>query len=367
MKTLAHRVSLYLHRPSSPSSHNSPSTSDVTHTSDDGRPSLSHTSHTSEDGQSGRYLSSEEGDSQLVSLIQIATAQTSTCGMFIMDTSIATRQANFPIASGGLGDVYKCILNRGATPEEVAVKSPRFPSLTDAEVAKINRNLDREIKVWTKLNHRYVLCLHGTVTGFGPFRALVSPWMPNGTLNSYLTRLHKNLTTMDRLHILKQITEGLKYLHDKHVIHGDLTSNNVLVDADGSPRLADFGVSNIMVESNPAFSYQTGAVRWAAPELIVLHEGQTVPCATKSSDIYALGCIMLQVLYGKPPYWWIKTALQVMASKFKYQEPINNTMQIRAYYLDFMRRCWSVECEKRPSVEEVLDFLEKAISIGVSP
>ncbi|KAG1730481.1 kinase-like domain-containing protein [Suillus lakei] len=281
-----------------------------------------------------------------------------------MDSSIATRQTNFPIASGGLGDVYKCILNRGASTEEVAVKSPRFPSLTDAEIAKINHNLDREIKVWTRLDHRYVLCLHGTVTGFGPFRALVSPWMPNGTLNSYLNRVHETLTMMGRLHILKQITEGLKYLHDNNVIHGDLTSNNVLVAADGSPRLADFGVSNIMVESNPAFSYQTGAVRWAAPELIVLQEGQTVQCATKFSDIYALGCIMLQVLYGKPPYWWIKTALQVMASKFNYQEPINTTVQIQAYHLNFMRRCWSTDSENRPSVEEVLDFLEEAISNG---
>jgi serine/threonine protein kinase len=68
-----------------------------------------------------------------------------------------------------------------------------------------------------------------------------------------------------------------------------------LVAADGSPRLADFGILNSVVGSNPAFSYQTGAVRWAAPELIVLQEGQTVQCATKSSDIYALGCIMLQV------------------------------------------------------------------------
>jgi len=73
----------------------------------------------------------------------------------------------------------------------------------------------------------------------------------------------------------------------------------------------------------------------------------------------------LQVLYGKPPYWWIKTALQVMAFKFKYQEPINDTMQIQSHYLDFMRRCWSIESENRPAVEEVLDFLEKAISIGV--
>jgi serine/threonine protein kinase len=68
-----------------------------------------------------------------------------------------------------------------------------------------------------------------------------------------------------------------------------------LVDANGSPRLADFGFLNIMVESNPAFSYQSGAVCWAAPELMVLWEGQTMQCATKSSDIYALGCIMLQV------------------------------------------------------------------------
>ncbi|KAG2753109.1 kinase-like protein [Suillus brevipes Sb2] len=364
VKTLAHRVSLYLRRPSSPSF---VSTSDAAQASDDGRPSSSQDSHTSEDGQSGCYPSSEEEDLQLVTLIKTATTQTSKCGSFIIDKSVATKKTNFPVASGGLGDVYKCILNSGATLEEVAVKSPRFPSLTDAEIAKINRNLDREIKIWTTLDHQYVLCLHGTVTGFGPFRALVSPWMPNGTLNSYLSHLHETLTTMDRLRILKQITEGLKYLHDNNVIHGDLTSNNVLVDTDGSPRLADFGVSNIMVESNPAFSYQTGAVRWAAPELIVLQDGKTVPCATKSSDIYALGCIMLQVLYGKPPYWWIKTALQVMALKFKYQEPINNTMHIQAYYLDFMRRCWSVECEKRPSVEEVLVFLEKAISSGVSP
>lgn len=121
-----------------------------------------------------------------------------------------------------------------------------------------------------------------------------------------------------------------------------------------------------MVESNPAFSYQIGAVRWAAPELIVREIGQTVQCATKFSDIYSLGCIMFHVLYGKLPYWWIKTALQVVASKYRHQEPvtqsINDIVQIPAHHLDFMRRCWSIKSETRPSVEEVLDFLEGAIS-----
>lgn len=49
-----------------------------------------------------------------------------------------------------------------------------------------------------------------------------------------------------------------------------------------------------MIESNMAFSYHTGAVRWAAPELII-HESHIVQCPTKFCDIYSLGCIMLEV------------------------------------------------------------------------
>ncbi|KAG1799072.1 kinase-like domain-containing protein [Suillus variegatus] len=332
LKALARQVPLH-HRPSSPSP------SDVTRSSSDGRDSIS------------------EGGSQLIHLIPTATTQTSTYSLFTVDASIATGKTNFPTASGGLGDVYRCILKRGASLEEVAAKSPRYPSLTDAvAIARINHKLEREIKIWTGLKHQYILCLRGIATGFGPFRALVSPWMPNGTLNFYLTRENKTLARMDRLRILKQITEGLKYLHDNDVVHGDLTSKNVLIAVDGSPRLADFGVSNIMVESNPAFSFHNGAVCWAAPELLF------------PEVIYALGCIMLEVLYSKTPYWWIgQNAVQVVASKYKGKEPINNTVQIQARHLDFMRRCWTIKSESRPSVEEVLGFLaERAMSNWVS-
>ncbi|KAG1815242.1 kinase-like domain-containing protein [Suillus subaureus] len=154
----------------------------------------------------------------------------------------------------------------------------------------------------------------------------------------------------------------LSAVHDRDVIHGDLTDNNVLVAADGSPRLADFGISNILVQTNPAFSYHTGAVRWVAPELLDPPEDEPTQCATKSTDIYALGGIMLQVLYGKQPYCWLKTAIHIISAKFGHIEPIDSSIGIQPNHLDFMRRCWSTAKEGRPSVEEVINYLQEALS-----
>ncbi|KAG2054030.1 kinase-like protein, partial [Suillus hirtellus] len=284
----------------------------------------------------------------------------------------------YPTASSGLGDVYKCKWNRGASSDEVAVKSPRFPSLSDLETVKINKNLDREIRIWAALKHQYVLPFHGTVDQFGPFRALVSPWMPNGTLDSYLKHVHETLSMIDRLRLLKQIAEGLQYLHDNDVIHGDLTNSNVLVAADGSPRLADFGISNIMVQSNPAFSYHTGAVRLVAPELLdpqksnpynaqrypLTYTLSAVSCFRFAVSRWLTGdtnftCV--QVLYGKKPYWWLNSAMHVTSAKLKRTEPIDSSIEIQPNHLNFMRRCWSTESEFRPSVEEVINYLQEVL------
>lgn len=289
------------------------------------------------------------------SAVKTMTLQTSDYSSLEIDPSVIVRQANYAVVSSGLRDIYKCSLNRGASQEEVAVKSPRFSSLlSETDVAEINRNLDHEIGIWAILEHQYILRLYGTVEGFSPFRAFVSPWMSNGSLNSYLKCT--DLMALDRLSMLKQIVEGLKYLHDNDVIHGNLTSNNILVAADGSPCLADFSLSNIKnkLESNLSFSSHTGSVRWAAPELII-NKGHTVQCPTKFCDMYSLGCVMLEVLYGTRPYWRIKTASQVVVLKFANQEPIDSTLQIQP--LIYMRQCWSIEPDTRPSVEDTLVFI----------
>ncbi|KAG2053812.1 hypothetical protein BDR06DRAFT_444888 [Suillus hirtellus] len=111
-----------------------------------------------------------------------------------------------------------------------------------------------------------------------------------------------------------------------------------------------------MIESNPAFSYHAGPVRWVAPELMDSPEDEPIQYTTKSSDIYALGCIMLEVFYGKQPYWWLNSFTHVISAKFNRIDPINDTLQIQAHHLTYMRRCWSRG--PRPSAEETLAFID---------
>jgi serine/threonine protein kinase len=75
------------------------------------------------------------------------------------------------------------------------------------------QSIDREIHVWAMSKHQYVLPFYGTVEGFGPFRALVFPWMPNGNLNSYLNRADVTLTMMDRLRIVSFIMKLIAKVH----------------------------------------------------------------------------------------------------------------------------------------------------------
>ncbi|KAG2053224.1 kinase-like protein [Suillus hirtellus] len=345
-----------------PSIHHSADDSPASQTSSVDTPNRTSDDHSADDSPASQTPSVDTPNRTSDDHVSSGRLPTEDSSVPCIKSNDIKRQTGYPTASGGVGDVYKCTWNHGESLDEVAVKSLRFPSLSDPEIVKINKNFDREIRIWAKLKHQYVLPLHGTVEQFGSFRAFVSPWMPNGTLESYLQKKLETLSMIDRLRLLKQIAEGLQHLHDNDVIHGDLTNGNVLVAADGSPRLADFGISNVMVQSNPAFSYHTGAVRWVAPELVDPPEDQAIQCATKSSDIYALGGIMLQVLYGKQPYWWLKSAIHVISAKFKRTDPIDSSVKIQPNHLNFMRRCWSTKSELRPSVEEVINYLEEALS-----
>ncbi|KAG1897322.1 kinase-like domain-containing protein [Suillus fuscotomentosus] len=252
----------------------------------------------------------------------------------------------FPDSIGGFSDVWKCTwIGKNMN-------------------LKKSRRLCKEAKIWATLEDAHILPLIGLTWGFGPLPALVCPWVENGSLQSYLELKNRDLSLEWRFHILLGLVSAISYLHSKDVVHGDITGSNILINGRGEPLLSDFGLSSLDVEltGNSYFtSCKPGNVRWAAPELLIpLQDGS--PCrACVKSDIYSVGCVMLQVLSGRVPYD-IWTDFMVINAKFNGKEPLRILEPpIDDRHWEFMRRCWRKKQERSVTVKDIADFIRREL------
>ena len=94
---------------------------------------------------------------------------------------------------------------------------------------------------------------------------------------------------------MAQVLNGLLYLHEQGVIHRDIKRANILTTKEGLVKLADFGVAT-RKDNGLHESSVVGTPYWMAPEVIELAG------ATTASDIWSLGCTVIELLDGKPPY-----------------------------------------------------------------
>ncbi|KDR71818.1 hypothetical protein GALMADRAFT_781071 [Galerina marginata CBS 339.88] len=278
-------------------------------------------------------------------------------------TGLIVRNSVYPAHGGGYADVYAGILSKNGLTTKVAVKVIRAHTYTEANQWKIDKRLRREIRVWSCLRHPNIVPLLGTTMSFGLYVAMVCPWMNKGNLNHYLNDKKAELNLRRRLQILTDIVEGLSYLHAQPVVHGDLTTGNILID-DGKAQLSDFGLSNVMAEvrSNSLMSSTVGgAPRWAAPELY--HFGtdlKAVPEVTKYCDIYSFGSVALQVISGRIPYEEIASDIHVMMEIMKGRNPTRPAEPLLSdEFWNFIVFCWN----RDPSVRPEIDVLREALQI----
>lgn len=124
-------------------------------------------------------------------------------------------------------------------------------------------------------------------------RLITNRYCENGSLHSISKNFGKFPENLVGLY-MSQVLHGLLYLHEQGVIHRDIKGANILTTKQGLVKLADFGVATRTTSLHE--SSVVGTPYWMAPEVIELSG------ATTASDIWSLGCTVIELLDGKPPY-----------------------------------------------------------------
>ncbi|KAI0579083.1 SPS1 Serine/threonine protein kinase [Pyrenophora tritici-repentis] len=190
------------------------------------------------------------------------------------------------LGKGAFGSVYRA-LNWG-TGETVAIKQVRLENLGAADL----KNMEMEIDLLKNLNHANIVKYHGFVRSSESLYIILE-YCENGSLHSICKNFGKFPENLVALY-MSQVLHGLLYLHEQGVIHRDIKGANILTTKEGLVKLADFGVAT--KQSGLDQSSVVGTPYWMAPEVIELSG------ATTSSDIWSLGCTVIELIEGKPPY-----------------------------------------------------------------
>jgi tetratricopeptide (TPR) repeat protein len=189
------------------------------------------------------------------------------------------------LGEGGMGIVYRAHDNLLDRP--VAVKT-LTPALFGEEGA---RRLVREAQSAARLNHPNVVSIYDAVEEGGQF-AIVMELVEGQTLRELLP------VPIGRLvEITIQVLEGLEYAHTQGIVHRDIKPENIVVTADGTAKLMDFGLARSEGRSRlTQTGIVVGTVAYLAPEQAL--GGQV----DGRSDLYALGAVVYEAVSGRPPF-----------------------------------------------------------------
>ncbi|XP_061339118.1 cold-responsive protein kinase 1-like [Gastrolobium bilobum] len=193
------------------------------------------------------------------------------------------------LGGGGFGDVYKGTLKNGKV---VAVKK-----LILGKSSKLDEHFESEVKLISNVHHRNLVRLLGCCCK-GKERILVYEYMANNSSDRFLFGENKgSLNWKQRYDIILGTARGLAYLHeDFHVciIHRDIKTNNILLDEDLQPRIADFGLARLLPEDQSHLSTKfAGTLGYTAPEYAI--HGQL----SEKADTYSFGVVVLEIISGQ--------------------------------------------------------------------
>ncbi|KIM32670.1 hypothetical protein M408DRAFT_184888 [Serendipita vermifera MAFF 305830] len=196
---------------------------------------------------------------------------------------------------------------------------------------------------------------------------MISPWYQNGNASDYLHR-NAELTPENRIQLWSEVAEGVAYLHGctPIVVHGDLKPANVLIDDQGHARICDFGLVRLVQEfdstGQTTTSVHMGTIRYLSKELLCDNYEDRIP--TTASDIHALACVALEIIFGVLPYHGRRDnytgliTMDILQGKPPGERPdIESPLLQQAW--DALEKCWDLEPYSRPSAGQLRGYLQQ--------
>ncbi|CAK7347053.1 unnamed protein product [Dovyalis caffra] len=244
------------------------------------------------------------------------------------------------LGRGSFGSVYEGISDDGFF---FAVKEV---SLLDqgSQGKQSIYQLEQEIALLSRFEHENIVQYYGTDKDESKLYIFLE-LVTKGSLLKLYQRY--NLRDSQVSSYTRQILHGLKYLHDQNVVHRDIKCANLLVDANGSVKLADFGLAKA-TKLNDVKSCK-GTAFWMAPEVVNnKNQGYGLP-----ADIWSLGCTVLEMLTRQIPY----SELESMQALFRIGRGVPPLVpdSLSNDARDFILQCLQVNPNDRPTAAVLLD------------
>ncbi|TFK24391.1 Pkinase-domain-containing protein [Coprinopsis marcescibilis] len=268
--------------------------------------------------------------------------------------SLSGYQLGDSLGKGAFGQVYRAL--NWETGETVAVKEIQLSNIPKGELPEIMSEID----LLKNLNHENIVKYKGFVKT-REFLYIILEFCENGSLQNIVKKFGKFPENLVAVYI-SQVLEGLMYLHDQGVIHRDIKGANILTNKDGTVKLADFGVA--ARTGGVVDGAVVGSPYWMAPEVIE-QSG-----ATTASDIWSVGCVVIELLEGHPPYH----NLDPMPALFRIVQddcppiPEGSSPIVK----NFLYQCFQKDCNLRISAKKLLKHpwmvtTRRQMNIGKTP
>jgi len=252
------------------------------------------------------------------------------------------------LAHGGMSDIY---LARDESAEQLyALK------LVKQDTIENYRHFRRELSILSTLKHEHILPIFDYCEEDDGTACYVTPYIEQGSLKERLSA--GPLSLEEAATILSQVGEALQFIHEAGLVHRDIKPANILLDATNYVWLADFGLAK--AANTPSDLTDTGCLigtpYYIAPELL----GEP---ASSSSDIYALGVVLYEMLTGTLPFTG-QTPLMICWKHVYEQPPAPSALNplISASVEQVILRALAKEpAERFASVRAMVEAYEEAL------